>query len=148
MFQLSWDTWNTQWKGIDDDYGYTQDSSVFETNKIPSNSYTQNMISYDRSIEKKVCQEVFEEWSVLFLKDSYISWRKLLSFCQMRCNLRQKNGLNLDELPDAVRGVTCYACHNVQEVAGSHNNPLVLAMDGVMRGGLFRAQRWFIERGN
>ncbi|HUH04520.1 MAG TPA: ammonia-forming cytochrome c nitrite reductase subunit c552, partial [Kofleriaceae bacterium] len=46
------------------------------------------------------------------------------------------DGLNLDELPAHVKGVTCYFCHSVTEVAGDHNNPLVLANDGVLRGGL------------
>ncbi len=44
------------------------------------------------------------------------------------------DGLNLDELPQYMKGVTCYFCHNVESVEGTHNNPLQLAMDGVMRG--------------
>jgi len=44
------------------------------------------------------------------------------------------DGLNLGELPDEVRGVTCYFCHNTVEVAGTHNNPLRLADDRTMRG--------------
>ena len=46
------------------------------------------------------------------------------------------DGLNLHEIDDAYRGVTCYACHAVDEVAGTHNNPLVYAHDKVMRGGI------------
>lgn len=45
-----------------------------------------------------------------------------------------EDGLNLDELPDAYQGVTCYFCHNVADVEGVHNNPLVLANDTTMRG--------------
>jgi hypothetical protein len=45
------------------------------------------------------------------------------------------DGLNLDEVPRAYKGVTCYFCHTVAEVAGEHDNPLRLAEDGVMRGG-------------
>ncbi len=45
------------------------------------------------------------------------------------------DGLNLDELDQAYKGVTCYVCHSVQSVEGTHNNPLVLASDGVLRGG-------------
>ena len=45
------------------------------------------------------------------------------------------DGLNLEEIPDAYR-VTCYACHAVEDVAGTHNNPLVYAHDKVMRGGI------------
>ncbi len=46
------------------------------------------------------------------------------------------DGLNLDQLPAWSRGVTCYACHAVDAVEGAHNNPLRLADDGVMRGGI------------
>ncbi len=47
-----------------------------------------------------------------------------------------EDGLNLDEVPRHLQGVTCYFCHNVSEIAGTHNNPLVLAMDTTMRGGI------------
>jgi hypothetical protein len=30
--------------------------------------------------------------------------------------------------------VTCWFCHQVEAIEGTHNNPLVLALDGVMRG--------------
>lgn len=46
------------------------------------------------------------------------------------------DGLNLDELPAWSKGVTCYYCHQVTEVQGQSNNPLVLAWDKVMRGGI------------
>jgi hypothetical protein len=46
------------------------------------------------------------------------------------------DGLNLEELPQALSGVTCYFCHSVNEVTGTHNNALELASDGVMRGGI------------
>lgn len=45
-----------------------------------------------------------------------------------------KDGLNLDQIPQAYQGVTCYFCHNVSSVEGTHNNPLQLAMDSTMRG--------------
>lgn len=44
------------------------------------------------------------------------------------------DGLNLDEVPRALKGVTCYFCHTVDAVEGTHNNPLRLANDTVMRG--------------
>jgi Cytochrome c554 and c-prime len=44
------------------------------------------------------------------------------------------DGLNLSELPQKLKGVTCFFCHTVDEVTGSHNNPLTLATDDVMRG--------------
>jgi hypothetical protein len=46
------------------------------------------------------------------------------------------DGLNLQDLPARLKGVTCYFCHNVIAVNGTHDNPLQLAQDGVMRGAL------------
>jgi hypothetical protein len=46
------------------------------------------------------------------------------------------DGSNLATVPQWAKGVTCYFCHNVKSVEGTHNNPLTLYMDGVMRGGL------------
>jgi hypothetical protein len=40
----------------------------------------------------------------------------------------------LKELPKSQRGVTCYFCHQIDAVTNTHNNPLHLANDGVMRG--------------
>jgi hypothetical protein len=45
------------------------------------------------------------------------------------------DGLNLDEVPQHLKGVTCFFCHTVDAVEGDHNNPLRLADDLVMRGG-------------
>ncbi|MDX2092847.1 MAG: multiheme c-type cytochrome [Kofleriaceae bacterium] len=39
-------------------------------------------------------------------------------------------------LTPSERGVTCYFCHNVDQVTQDHNNGLVLANDSTMRGGL------------
>jgi hypothetical protein len=44
------------------------------------------------------------------------------------------DGLNLDTVPTKLHGVTCYFCHDVASVAGTHDNPLTLANDEVMRG--------------
>jgi hypothetical protein len=44
------------------------------------------------------------------------------------------DGLNLDQVPDSLKGVTCAYCHSVDEVQGTHDNPLHLAADLVMRG--------------
>ena len=46
------------------------------------------------------------------------------------------DGLNLDEVPQHLQGVTCYFCHQIEAIEGTHNNPLRLAMDTVMRGGI------------
>lgn len=45
-----------------------------------------------------------------------------------------KDGLNLDQLPDRQRGVSCYFCHNVTGIEGDHNAMLTLANDTTMRG--------------
>jgi hypothetical protein len=48
-----------------------------------------------------------------------------------------KDGLNLGELDPKLLGVTCYFCHDAQFFGGPlHNNPLVLADDGKMRGAI------------
>ena len=46
------------------------------------------------------------------------------------------DGLNIAEAPSHLRGITCYFCHNTVDVTGDHNNPLVLADDRSMRGGI------------
>lgn len=43
-------------------------------------------------------------------------------------------GADVADLPEAQRGVTCAFCHLVDDVRGDHNNALVLADDGVIRG--------------
>ena len=64
---------------------------------------------------------------------------ELGDFC-VRCHAPQavalgltEDGLNLDEVPQQHRGVTCWFCHQVDAIEGTHNNPLVLAIDGVLR---------------
>jgi hypothetical protein len=47
--------------------------------------------------------------------------------------------VKLAALPRSQRGVTCFYCHSIESVDGQHNNPLVLAKDGVMRGQLVDA---------
>jgi hypothetical protein len=44
------------------------------------------------------------------------------------------DGLDLEQLPDIDRGVSCYFCHNVIGVEGDHNALLRLANDTTMRG--------------
>lgn len=68
---------------------------------------------------------------------------KLGTFCvschaPMAVALGLTTGENFDPaaLPPFAKGVTCYFCHNVDKVTGIHNNPLKLAMDQTMRGGL------------
>ena len=45
-----------------------------------------------------------------------------------------KDGLNLGELPQAKKGVTCFFCHAAESMDGTHNNPLMLATDGRLFG--------------
>ena len=47
-----------------------------------------------------------------------------------------KDGTNLAALPAHLKGVTCYFCHSVASVEGSHNNPLALGDDEVMRAAI------------
>jgi hypothetical protein len=46
------------------------------------------------------------------------------------------DGHELPQVPSWAKGVTCYFCHTVEDVTNTHNNPLVLAEDLTMRGGL------------
>jgi hypothetical protein len=48
------------------------------------------------------------------------------------------DGLDLDSVPEKLQGVTCYFCHQVNEIEDVHpsNNPLRLANDVTMRGSL------------
>jgi Cytochrome c554 and c-prime len=47
-----------------------------------------------------------------------------------------KDGTDLASLPARLQGVTCYACHNVQEITNTHNNSLRLGNDSTMRGAI------------
>jgi hypothetical protein len=44
------------------------------------------------------------------------------------------DGLNLDTLPQKMKGVTCYFCHAATSVEGTHNNPLAVAKDDSLFG--------------
>src|ERR1700722_4387364 len=39
------------------------------------------------------------------------------------------DGTNLDSIPQSLHGVTCFYCHTVESVNGTHNDPLALASD-------------------
>ena len=65
---------------------------------------------------------------------------KLAGFC-VGCHApmalregRTVDGLNLSSLPSKLRGVTCFFCHSVDQVTGSHDAALSLGTDGVIRG--------------
>lgn len=46
------------------------------------------------------------------------------------------DGLNLESLPRALRGVTCVACHQIDAVQNLHNGGLRWSLDDTMRGQL------------
>src|SRR5262249_47217403 len=46
------------------------------------------------------------------------------------------NFADISSVPQKLQGITCYFCHNVTDVTDSHNNPLKLANDVTMRGGI------------
>ncbi|MET0342021.1 MAG: multiheme c-type cytochrome [Polyangiales bacterium] len=46
------------------------------------------------------------------------------------------DGLNIAQLDDFERGVSCYFCHNVTAIEGDHNGKLSIANDTTMRGPL------------
>ncbi|MEX1362907.1 MAG: multiheme c-type cytochrome, partial [Nannocystaceae bacterium] len=46
------------------------------------------------------------------------------------------DGLNMAEVPQHLRGVTCYFCHTTESVEGTHNNPLVLSGTRTMLGAI------------
>jgi Cytochrome c554 and c-prime len=44
------------------------------------------------------------------------------------------DGTNLDSLTPSEKGVTCYFCHSIASVTGTHNDPLTLATNGALFG--------------
>ena len=56
------------------------------------------------------------------------------------------DGLDLDEVPQHLRGITCFYCHTVDAVEGTHNNPLVLAMRLAKEYAGFAGQRPAVKR--
>jgi Cytochrome c554 and c-prime len=46
------------------------------------------------------------------------------------------DGLNLAEVPQYAKGVTCYFCHNAVEITDDHNAPIRIANDQTMRAGV------------
>jgi hypothetical protein len=45
-------------------------------------------------------------------------------------------GADVESLPTAMKGVTCYFCHSATAVTGAHDNPITLATDGVLRASI------------
>lgn len=45
-----------------------------------------------------------------------------------------KDGTNLDTVPQKLKGVTCFFCHTIDSVTGSHDAAVSLSGDLVMRG--------------
>jgi hypothetical protein len=44
------------------------------------------------------------------------------------------DGTNLDGLTPSLKGITCYFCHSIESVTGTHNDPLTLAANGSLFG--------------
>ena len=49
-------------------------------------------------------------------------------------NQGKTDGTNLEALDAPLKGVTCYFCHSIEQVTGTHNNPLTLATNGDLFG--------------
>lgn len=58
-----------------------------------------------------------------------------------------RDGSNLTDLPQSVRGVTCYFCHAVDSTSGTNNNPLDLSDDGTMHGAIHDPARSMPHKG-
>jgi hypothetical protein len=119
-----------------------------------SNTY----LSQEQLLDPRTCQSChptqYDEWALsnharaaqdpLFLAMNQRGQREagIGDFC-VKCHAPMAvrtgattDGLNLASLPSSLQGVTCYFCHSVDAVEGTHNNPLRLASDAVMRGAL------------
>jgi len=101
----------------------------------------------------KTCHEQqFDDWSgsmhayasddPLFLAMNQRGQREaqLGDFC-VKCHApvalsegKTTDGLNLSGLSPSLKGVTCFFCHSVDDVQGTHDNPLHLSSDARMRG--------------
>jgi hypothetical protein len=46
------------------------------------------------------------------------------------------DGTNLASVDPSLKGVTCYFCHSAAAVNGTHDNPITLASDGVLRAAI------------
>ena len=46
------------------------------------------------------------------------------------------DGLNLATVPKAMKGVTCFFCHTIDQVTGTHDAAVTLSQDLVMRGAI------------
>lgn len=123
-----------------------------------SNSSTPTMMTRDQLLDATTCQgchpDQFSQWSgsmhayssedPLFRAMNQRGQREtqgqLGKFC-VQCHAPMAvsegattDGLNLDQVPQKLHGVTCFFCHSVESVTGVHNNPLTLASDLFMRG--------------
>jgi hypothetical protein len=123
-----------------------------------SSTPSQTMLTRDQLLDPASCQgchpDQFSQWSgsmhaysskdPVFVAMNQRGQREtdggLGSFC-VQCHAPMAlhegattDGLNLDQVPQQLHGVTCFFCHSVQSVDGTHNNPLTLATDNILRG--------------
>ncbi len=133
-------------------------SVVFFTSCTTSDQDSQNLLTREQLLDPQTCQSChpshYKEWSgsmhayaaddPVFLamnrRGQEETDGELGDFC-VQCHapmaLREGatfDGLNLPDVPQSLKGVTCYFCHSVDGVQGTHNNPLTLADDEVLRG--------------
>jgi hypothetical protein len=117
-----------------------------------------NRLSRQELLDPETCRdchpEQYEEWASsmhayaaddpVFLAMNELGQREtggaLGDFC-VQCHapmaLREgatTDGLNLAEVPQHLKGVTCFFCHSAESITDDHNNPIVLATDLAMRG--------------
>ncbi len=126
----------------------------------PEGSIVEPELSIEELMDPQACKEChprhFDEWQMsmhayaaedpVFIAMNKRGQREtggeLGDFC-VRCHAPvalalglTEDGLNLDEVPDYARGVTCWFCHTAGAVTGTHNAALQPADDASMRGGI------------
>jgi Cytochrome c554 and c-prime len=117
----------------------------------------------DRLLDPKTCEEChplhYREWlgsmhayaaeDPVFLAMNARGQREtngaLGDFC-VRCHAPMAvelglttDGLDLDQVPQHLRGVTCFFCHTAEAVEGEHNNPLRLSGTRTLLGAVHDA---------
>ena len=94
---------------------------------------------------------VFRAMNKRMIRETNGASKDLCVSCHAPMALRNgltTDGQNLAELPTAVQGITCYFCHSVDSVGDTHvNNPLHLATDDTMRGGIMNPAKSMPHKG-
>lgn len=77
---------------------------------------------------------LFRAMNQVFLEDTHGEDPDYCVSCHSPMAVRA--GEDLETAPDHLKGVTCVACHLIDEVPRDHNAGQTLAQDGVLRGGI------------